>query len=66
MKEVMSNFIVSDTYSAVSILNALELALQCKIQYSLDPENQVIEILITHLEVDTPIIERMIEKIIIV
>lgn len=65
MKEVMSNFIVSDTYSAVSILNALELALQCKIQYSLDPENQVIEILITHLEVDTPIIERMIEKIII-
>lgn len=66
MKEVMSNFTVPDTYSAVSILNALELALQCKIQYSLDPENQVIEILITHLEVDTPIIERMIEKIIIV
>lgn len=66
MKEVMSNFIVSDTYSAVSILNALELALQCKIQYSLDPENQVIEILITHLEVDTPIIERMIERFIVV
>lgn len=66
MNEVMSNFIVSDTYSAVSILNALELALHCKIQYSPDPENQVIEILITHLEVDTPIIERMVERFIVV
>lgn len=66
MNEVMSNFIVSDTYSVIIILNALELAPHCKIQCSPDPKNQVIEILITHLEVDTPIIERMIERFIVV